>query len=122
MTDAPLAIWARRRLRSGNRPALAEKIILPGDRYRLGCVTQIQVRATCQRDEFSLFTSKFESDMPSRASFESREAQSIGRSRGVSTDGASWVTFADEAIRGGILWRFIVGAVIHSRVLQISRT
>ena len=38
-----------------------------------------------------------------RASFESREAQSIGRSRGVSTDGATWVTFADEAIRGSFL-------------------
>src|SRR3984893_7380820 len=45
---------------------LAEKIILPGDHDRLGCVTQIRVRATCQRDEFSLCTSKFESDMPSR--------------------------------------------------------
>src|ERR1700732_2207984 len=46
---------------------LAEKIILPGDRDRLGCVTQIRVRATCQRDEFSLCTSKFESDMASHA-------------------------------------------------------
>src|ERR1700732_1098346 len=45
----------------------AEKIILPGDRDRLGCVTQIRVRAACQRDEFSLCTSKFESDMPSHA-------------------------------------------------------
>src|SRR5580692_9031517 len=45
----------------------AEKIILPGDRDRLGCVTQIRVRATCQRDEFSLCTSKFESDMASHA-------------------------------------------------------
>src|ERR1700730_4875626 len=45
----------------------AEKIILPGDRDRLGCVTQIRVRATCQRDEFSLCTSKFESDHPSHA-------------------------------------------------------
>jgi hypothetical protein len=44
---------------------LAEKIILPEDRDRLGCVTQIRVRATCQRDEFSLCTSKFESDHPS---------------------------------------------------------
>ena len=40
---------------------------LPGERDRLGCVTQIRVRATCQRDEFSLCTSKFESDMPSHA-------------------------------------------------------
>src|SRR5580692_5601120 len=46
---------------------LAEKIILPGDRDRLGCVTQIRVRATSQRDEFSLCTSKFESDHPSHA-------------------------------------------------------
>src|SRR4029077_1277008 len=45
----------------------AEKIILPGDRDRLGCVTQIRVRATCQRDEFSLCTSKFESYHPSHA-------------------------------------------------------
>src|SRR5258707_13698880 len=60
-------MWARGRLRSGNSPALAEKIILPGDRDRLGCVTQIRVQATCQRDEFSLCTSKFESDMPSHA-------------------------------------------------------
>jgi hypothetical protein len=49
------------------RPALAEKIILPGDRDRLGCVRQIRVRATSQRDEFSLCTSKFESDMVSLA-------------------------------------------------------
>ena len=41
--------------------------ILPGDRDRLGRVTQIRVRATCQRDDFSLCTSKFESDMPSHA-------------------------------------------------------
>jgi hypothetical protein len=46
---------------------LAEKIILPGERDRLDCVTQIRVRAACQRDEFSLCTSKFESDMPSHA-------------------------------------------------------
>src|SRR5580692_5706425 len=45
----------------------AEKIILPGDRDRLGCVTQIRVRATCQRDESTLCTSKFVSDMPSHA-------------------------------------------------------
>src|ERR1700730_12193018 len=57
------AIWAAIRKQSG----LAEKIILPGDRDRLGCVTQIRVRATCQRDEFSLCTSKFESDHPSHA-------------------------------------------------------
>src|SRR5580700_2871234 len=60
---APPAIWAAIRKQSG----LAEKIILPGDRDRLGCVTQIRVRATCQRDEFSLCTSKFESDHPSHA-------------------------------------------------------
>jgi acetamidase/formamidase len=36
-------------VRSGNSPALAEKIILPVERGRLGCVTQIRVRATCQR-------------------------------------------------------------------------
>jgi hypothetical protein len=41
---------------------LAEKIILPEDRDRLGCVTQIRVRATCQRDEFSLCTSKIAVD------------------------------------------------------------
>jgi len=35
---APLAIWARGRVRSANSPALAEKIILPGDRDRLGWV------------------------------------------------------------------------------------
>src|ERR1700738_2206382 len=64
---APLAIWARGRLRSGNSPAPAEKIILPGDRDHLGCVTEIRVPATCQRDEFSLCTSKFESDHPSHA-------------------------------------------------------
>ena len=40
--------------------ALTEKIILPGDRDRLGCVTQIRVLATCQRDDFSLCTSKFD--------------------------------------------------------------
>src|SRR3984893_5291655 len=45
----------------------AEKIILPGDRDCLGYVPQIRVRATCQRDEFSLCTSKFVSDMPSHA-------------------------------------------------------
>jgi hypothetical protein len=39
----------------------------PVDRDRLGYVTQIRVRATCQRDEFSLFTSKFESYVPSHA-------------------------------------------------------
>src|SRR5580704_7903819 len=60
---APPAIWAAIRKQSG----LAEKMILPGDRDRLGCVTQIRVRATCQRDEFSLCTSKFESDHPSHA-------------------------------------------------------
>src|SRR6266700_3158822 len=55
-----------RRVRSGNSSALTEKIILPGDRDRLGCVTRIRVRATCQRDETSLRTSKFESDMASQ--------------------------------------------------------
>src|ERR1700721_2365785 len=48
---------------------------------------------------------------PRRASLESGEAQSIGRDQGVSTDGVTWVTFADEAIRGAVLWRLIEGAV-----------
>src|SRR3984893_17210872 len=60
---APPAIWAAIRKQSG----LAEKIILTGHGARLCRVTQIRVRATCQRDEFSLCTSKFESDMASHA-------------------------------------------------------
>src|SRR5580700_3957028 len=61
--------WVRRRNMGCDQETVraAEKIILPGDRDRLGCVTQIRVRATCQRDEFSLCTSKFESDHPSHA-------------------------------------------------------
>src|SRR6202047_4264526 len=48
--------------RSSNPTRLSSR-----ERDRLGCVTQIRVRATCQRDEFSLCTSKFESDMASHA-------------------------------------------------------
>jgi hypothetical protein len=54
-------------MRSGNRPALAEKIIPPEDHGSLVQAAQIRTHATCQRDEFSLCTSKFESDMPSHA-------------------------------------------------------
>ena len=62
LQQVSIKITAAARESSGQR-----MIILPKDRSRLGCVTQIRVRATCQRDEFSLCTSKFESDMPSHA-------------------------------------------------------
>ena len=52
---------------SGNNPALAEKIILPEDHGSLVRVAQIRTPAIFQRDEFSLCTSKFVSDMPSHA-------------------------------------------------------
>src|ERR1700724_742425 len=61
--------WGRRPqygLRAGNSPGCREDYP-PGRPRRSGCVTQIRVRATCQRDEFSLCTSKFESDHPSHA-------------------------------------------------------
>src|SRR5271169_1540904 len=55
--DAPLAISARRRLRSGTvRPTRED--YPPGDGNCLGRAAKIRTRATCQSDEFSLCTSK----------------------------------------------------------------
>jgi hypothetical protein len=92
---------ARSPRRSGNSPAHAEKIILRGDRERLSRGAQIRTHATCQRDEFSFCTSKFESDHPSHAvglSWKTRPSQfAAGRGAGSGSIGAPAVKARSNA-------------------------
>src|SRR5580704_11096685 len=79
-----LGRWVRRSTKAranSKQSSPVEKIISPEGCNGLHRLAQIRTSATSQRDEYSLCTSKFESDMPnrSRGCAESQTCPLVGR-------------------------------------------